>query len=484
MLTRHCRVRRVRTLIACAALVLALTGCAGFSKDGGFARVADIAQERTGHEARWARTAEDRDAMDDATRKLIAQPLTIDTAVQVALLNNPGLQARYAALGVSEADLIAANRLPNPSFTFSRTRNDDNLSIGRMLSMSLFGALTLPFATRVEQGRFEQTQLEAANALLDIVADTRRDYVDAVAAEQSLTYAEQVRDAALAAAQLSQAMRAVGNISMLDEARAQAFHADADNVALTRRRQATTARERLTRVLGLRTGALYSLPDHLPEPPTTHVAIETLEQYALDHRLDVLASKRAVQSTADSLGLTRATRWISAVDVGWQNNFETDTGTQKGYEVTIEVPLFEWGTSKVVRAESIYMQSVERLSERAIDARSEVRESYVAYMSTLAITQRYRDAIVPGRKKIAAEVLLRYNGMLASAFELLDASREQVQAVDGYIDALKQFWIADATLAQAVGGRLPAATTNASPDAATSAAPAPMQDTAPSHKGH
>jgi outer membrane protein TolC len=42
--------------------------------------------------------------------------------------------------------------------------------------------------------------------------------------------------------------------------------------------------------------------------------------------------------------------------------------------------------------------------------------------------------------------MLRYNGMLASTFELLADSREQLASVNASIDAQRDFWIAETNL--------------------------------------
>ncbi|EGD00152.1 RND efflux system outer membrane lipoprotein, partial [Burkholderia sp. TJI49] len=130
---------------------------------------------------------------------------------------------------------------------------------------------------------------------------------------------------------------------------------------------------------------------------------------------------------------------------------------EHGYEISVEIPIFDFGSAKVARAEATYMRSVNQLAQTAIDARSEVRESYSAYVTSYDVAKHYRDEVVPIRKTISDELLLRYNGMLASVFELLADSREQVGAVNSYIDALKDYWLAETDLQQAVGGRLPQA---------------------------
>jgi outer membrane protein TolC len=84
-----------------------------------------------------------------------------------------------------------------------------------------------------------------------------------------------------------------------------------------------------------------------------------------------------------------------------------------------------------------------------------VREAYSSYRTAFDVAKHYRDEIVPLRKRISEEVLLRYNGMLMSVFELLADSREQVAAVNGYIESVRDFWLAESDLQMALTGRSP-----------------------------
>ena len=443
-------------LVTTVSIVAVLAGCTTFSKDGGFNSVANVASERLGKDAVIVKTDDDRNAVFTRTKELLAKPLTMDDAVQVALLNNRGLQVSYGELGISEADLVQAGRLPNPGFTFSRTHSSNDLTIGRTFSMGILSIFTLPLATRIESRRFEQTKLLTADAMLKVAADARRAYTTAVAAQQSVAYAEQVKDSAEAAAELAQRMQQAGNFSKLDYAREQAFYADSVAQLAKTRQESVSAREKLTRVMGLwGSGTQYQLPDRLPDLPNSRPELNDLESFAMQNRLDIQAAKLQTQSVATSLGLTKAKRFINALDVGILNNYETDKGHEHGYEISVEIPIFDWGGSKVARAQAIYMQSANRLAETAVNARSEVRESYSAYVTEYDVAKHYRDEVVPLRKSISDELMLRYNGMLASVFELLADSREQVGAVNSYIEALKDYWIAETDLQQAVGGRLP-----------------------------
>jgi outer membrane protein TolC len=187
------------------------------------------------------------------------------------------------------------------------------------------------------------------------------------------------------------------------------------------------------------------------------VELAGIERLALERRLDVRAARAAAAGTAADLGLTRTTRMVNVLDLGYASKSETGEPRSEGYEISLELPLFDWGGARVARAESVYMQSVGRVAETAVNARSEARAGYLGYRASYDVARHYRDQVIPLRQKIAGETLLRYNGMLASPFELLADAREQAAAVHATIDALKDFWLAEADLEAALGGRLPPA---------------------------
>jgi outer membrane protein TolC len=316
----------------------------------------------------------------------------------------------------------------------------------------------MPIATQAQQRRFEQAQYQAALDAIGIASQARRAYFNAVAAQELVKYFGQVKDAADASSELARRMREAGNFSKLAQMREQAFYAEATSELARARQQAVAERERLTRVLGLHgEQANFQLPDRLPDLPNQPLEPGDAEQTAIDKRLDVLMAKRATEATARLLGLTQATRFINALDVGYQNRSETGSPRANGYEIELALPLFDFGSVRSARAEAMYMQAVSRTAQIAVNARSEVRESYLAYRTAYDLAKHYRDEVVPLRKRISEENLLRYNAMLISVFELLADSREQVRAVANYLQASRDFWIADTELQTALTGRSPAA---------------------------
>ena len=443
-----------RPLVFVASL-LSLGGCASLSEDGGLSSVQSMTKERIGQEVKWVKSDEDANSVATIIKPLLTKSLSVDDAVKIALLNNKGLQASYSELGIAEANLVQVGRLKNPSFTFGRLRRGDDIEIDRTLMLPVMSLLTMPIATKIERRYFEQAQLRAAAEALAVADETRRSYFAAVSAQETVKYMTQVTASAEAGAQLANKMAAVGNWSKLEQVRQQSFYADAA-VQLARAAQTQVAeREKLTRLLGLwGNSTAFQLPNRLPDLPKAPEEIADVEVQAMQNRLDIMMAKRELAGLASSLGLTRTTRFINILDVGlMHNNYNQSPSRENGYSIQLEIPLFDWGGARVAKSEALYMQAVNRSAELAVNARSEVRVAYADYRSSYDIARHYRDEIVPLKKRISDEQMLRYNGMLISVFTLLADARAQVISVNGAIEALRDYWIADSALKMAQTGR-------------------------------
>jgi len=263
-----------------------------------------------------------------------------------------------------------------------------------------------------------------------------------------------VMQAAEASAELARRMQQVGNFNKLQRAREQSFYADAAQNLARAEQAERAARERLTRLLGV-WGAQtsYRLPERLPDLPDTVREQPDIERLAMTQRLDVQGAKLAAEQTAKNLGLTRATRFINVLEVGGIYNTFNDAPSQRGWEIGFELPLFDWGDARVAKAEAVYLQAFHRAAQTAVNARSEVREAYTGLRSAHDIARFQRDQVVPLRRQIAEENLLRYNGMLIGVFELLADARAQIASVNSYIVALRDFWIAQSDLDMALIGK-------------------------------
>lgn len=457
-------------LTAAATAALLLAGCASFSPDGGAGRVSELTRERTGQNVTFQRSTADVDSASTRVAELLKQPLTADSAVELALLNNRGLQASFSELGIAEADRVRAGRLANPTLSFGRLSGHGVTEIDRSVMFNLLGLLTLPVASEVAQRQLEQAQYQAALDAVGVASEARKAFFSAVAAQGLVGYYEQVKDAADASNDLARRMLLAGNFSKLAQMREQAFYADAMSNLARARHRAVAEREKLVRVLGLSGDQLaFKLPEHLPELPKAPLEPKDAEQIAIEKRLDVLMARRSTEATAKSLGLTRGTRFINVLEAGYANKSQTGEPRQNGFEIELQLPLFDFGSARAARAEATYMQSVHRTAEVAVNARSEVRESYSAYRTAFDLARHYRDEVVPLRKRISEENLLRYNGMLSSVFELLADARDQVATVTAAIEAQRDYWMAETDLQTALTGRSPSASPSMGPAKAAAA---------------
>jgi outer membrane protein TolC len=379
--------------------------------------------------------------------------------VQLALANSPALQALIAQSWVELAAADQAGRVANPLFTFDRMRLDSELELGRLLSIGLLDLLTLPQRQAIARNQLAQGQIQLSASVVELVSQVRQAWVRAVAAQQTATYAAQVSKSAEAGAELARRMQQVGNFTRLQRARQQVFYADAAAQLASARQAATAAREALVRQLGLddAQAAQLQLPQRLPDLPGQVREPAQVTAAAMQQRLDVQLARLQLESAGRAQGLALLTS-LADVELGGRHDtvFDNATGrrsNRNGYELAIRLPLFDWGTAGRAAMNAQSLAAANRYDSVVRSASSQLRESYSGYRTAYELARHYRDEIVPLRKAIADENVLRYNGMLIGVFDLLADSREQIASVMAAIHAQQQFWLADAGLSSSLIGK-------------------------------
>jgi outer membrane protein TolC len=449
---------QARPHVPFAAAVLAafmLIGCTTFSADGGFDPVRKQTRAYLAKDVHWPRSEEERAKVDAQVAELLTHSISSEDAVQIALLNNHALQASFEELGISEADLVQSGRLPNPRFTLRHAGVAAEYDIEETLSFNVLSLFTAPYVHEIEKRRFAQVQSAVVIDVIRLANDTRRAYFAAVAAHESVHYLEQVKTAAEASTELARRMVAAGNWNQLDHAREQSFNSDA-SLRLTRANLIeSSSREKLQRIMGL-SGQQPPplLAERLPDLPQNIEALPDVEQTILRNRIDLRLKRLQIDELARTLGLGKATRFINVLDVGPTRVLQGAASQpyERGYEVALEIPLFDGGGARVRRAEAVYSQAVDRFTQAATEARSQIREAYAAYRSNFDIARQQRDEVIPTRKLIAEQNLLRYNASLISMFDLLADARGQIEGVNDYIQSVRDFWMAKSELDTALLG--------------------------------
>ena len=227
------------------ASVFGLSGCATFSPDNGMTVVSDIAGQTIKKDIAFVRSAEDAEQARDAVKRLLSRMLTVDAAVQVALLNNKGLQAAYNELALAEAELVQESLPPNPVFSISDISGDGASEIERQVVGDILALATLPFRSDIARDRFRQAQLKAALETLRLAANVRRAYFRAVAANEMVGLLTDAKSTAETAAQLATKLGQTGSMNKLDQAREQVFYAETAADLATARQETASSRERL-----------------------------------------------------------------------------------------------------------------------------------------------------------------------------------------------------------------------------------------------
>lgn len=484
-----------------APFALFLSGCVGADQvalysatDAGFLAVkAETTSGTGGKDTVWIQNQRQAREVSQRVHALVhKKTISAETAVQVALLNNRGLQAAYADIGMSAAEAWQQTMLENPKVSIGLLGiGAPELGLLRAIESTIASNI-LAMATQkrrvdIADTRFRQAQLVAVNETLRLAAETRRAWINAVSAFETVYYLNQAKAAADAASELARKLGESGAFPKAGQAREHAFYAELTGQTGEARLAAHLAKEELTRLMGLWGAEVdFFVPDRLPVLPARLTGGERIEAEALSNRVDLRIARLEVEAVARSYGLTRATRYVTDLElvagVEAEREIETDyeingsvleeTKTRKTLvtpqiEMEFVIPIFDSGQARLRKAEMAYMRAANLLAEKAVNIRSEARSAYTAYRSTHAIARHYRNAVLPLRQKIEEESLLTYNGMITNTFELLADTRAKIGTLLLSVNAKKQFWLADANLATAIyGGGAAASSEGATPQVA------------------
>jgi len=342
-----------RGLLVVAAF--GLSGCAAFSPDSGMTAVSDVTSQTINKDVAFVRSAEGAGAVDGTVRRLLSRTLNAEATVQIALLSNKGLQAAYNELALAETDLVEQSLPPNPVFSVSRISGNGASEIERQVVGDILALATLPFRSEIARDRFRQAQLRAALATLRLAADVRRAYVRSVAANEMVVLLTDAKSTAESTAQLAVKLGETGSINKLDQAREQVFYAETTADLATARQTATSARERLARLMGLWDDGLdFRLPNQLPQLPRRPLALPSIEADAVPHRIDLQIARLELTALAKSLNLTEAARFVTLLDLaGISRRTQGPEGApfrERGFDVQFQIPIFDGGEVRVRQA--------------------------------------------------------------------------------------------------------------------------------------
>lgn len=407
----------------------------------------------------WIQSQEEAQAAANQTRALLSgKVVSRNMAVRAAILNNKGLQADLAEIGISSAEMLQETKLVNPTISVGYSVNPFGSLFDSTISANILALITRERRVDIAETQFRAAQHRAANSLLRLAYDTERAWIKTVAARESITYLTQAQIAADASSDLAKELGRTGAFNKATQAREHVSFAELTGQLSEAKINERAAREELTRLMGAwGTDINYQLPATLPKLPAKTEVKTAVEQEALRRRVDLLIAKLELEGIARSYKLTNATRYmtdlglLAGVEFTNPNNGDP-VSNQKRLQLDFTIPIFDSGEARLRKAEFIYMRAANRLAEKAVNIRSEARGAYDKYKSTYELARHYRDKVVPLRQIIKQEVLLEYSGMITSTFELLADTRAASNAMLTSVNAKQNFWLAEVDLRSAING--------------------------------
>ena len=421
-------------------------------------------KERTGLAVRWQQDAAAREAALAEVRAFLKKPLTVNRAVQIALLNNRELLATFEDVGVSAADLREAGMWKNPSFDLSvrfPDRAPSGTNLGEAAVFDILDLLMLPLRKRVAAAHLAAAQLRVADEAVRLVAEVKSAVYGLQADDAMLAHRRTIAEINNAALDLSQRQHEAGNINDLALARQQAAYNSARLDLAMAENEQRGHREKLNRLLSLWGGdTTWKIAGGLPPLPESDVALRGLESLAVAQRLDLASAHSELAGIVRALGLTKKYRYIGALEFGVDTERSPDRSNVTGPTLRLEVPLFNQGQARVAKGEAELRRAERKLEALAIGIRADVRALHDKLAAQREAARFFQNEVVPVRRAITAGMLLHYNGMLVGNYELFATRAEQIEAEHKSIEALRDYWMTRAELEHAVGGNLRARKNN------------------------
>jgi len=449
-------IRVIRSTLLFLPLAV-VVGCTTIPREAGFSDVEKSVADRGVKRVHWNQGSSSDEAVALAIRDMLADELTADQAVQIALLNNRNLQATYEDLSVAQADLVQAGLLRNPVFDLDFRFHEGGGGTGfeGSIVQDFIDILQIPLRKRVAESRFEATKLRVAGAILDLAAQTRTAFYMLQASQQLLEMRRTVLDASEASYKVAQKLREAGNITELDLAMERMQYEQAKLQFASAEASVLANHERLNAIMGIwGTSTQWQIASRLPELPVKEVTFETVEDGAIARSLDLAIYQQQINSAGQQLGLVRPFALFPEGEIGVSAERETDGGWNVGPAISGSIPIFDQGQARVASAKAELRRAQQLYQALAVEIRAEARASAIELRAARERVQYFQRVILPLSKQVVDQTQLQYNAMQIGPFQLLQAKRDQIETGRQYIDSLREYWIAKSHVEQIVNGRI------------------------------
>lgn len=412
--------------------------------------------DRIGSHVEWRQGSCQDEHVHAFISSVLCETLTPDAAIQIALLNNPKVQATFEALGMSQADWVEAGLLSNPAYEVEiRYPHVKGLktNIEYLITTSLLDVFLIPLRKRLAGTEFQQTRLRVSNEILDLAFEVRETYYALVTEFKKAKCLQFIVDLKGMVGDISTEQLEAGNINALEFQFSQARFFEAELEWNRSQVEIIRLKEKLNRLIGFSSEVCLTLPEELPQREIYSFDLCALESMALENRLDLQVAKFEIIRMTQMLGLKEGWTYTN-LNVGLAGEREPGGANLIGPGFSGEIPIFNYGQAARMRLYAQLRQAQDKLSELEIRVLSEVREAYKVLTRYAKIIHDYEARLLPMQHKIVASSEGLYNVMGLGVDQLIENKCQQIIANHNYIESLKRYLIAEVELDRALGGYL------------------------------
>lgn len=434
-------------------VAVAVAGCTATKS---YDDVAQTIHSRTGKVVNLPGPQLSQSDVETSVASLLKRPLTAESAAQIALLNSRRVRAELEELNLSQADLLEASLPSNPSLASSVRwpHEGSGRSVELGLTADILNLLLLPLRKSLALREYEAAKKRVSHELLEVIYETKEAFYELQGELQIMKRIQTTAQVNEVSSDIAKRLRDAGNITALEMLQEQT-NAQQSNVDISRAKGAVAvAREKVNRLLGLTTvqGARWSPSDQLPSMPRSDPKLATVEAAAVANRQDLAAQAETLAALQQGYGLATKMRYLTALNVGVSHEREVDGARLTGPSLDIELPIFNFGQARVMKAKAEVAKAVATFEAVNLEVRSDVRRSWQQLLVARQLYEQITATLLPQRQKILGETLLQYNAMQVSNFLLLQAKTSELEAQQAAVEALRDYWIARAELEKAAGG--------------------------------
>lgn len=378
-----------------------------------------------------------------ATRTLEpAGPLTLRSAVAMALRANPGLAAASREQDATEAAIVQAGAWPNPTLDaqLEDLRRDNRTTTLQLSQPIELGGKRAARVTAAERAR-DQAASALAGRRAEIRAATVTAFFDVLTAQERLRLAQDSVGLAQTATRAATNRVAAGKVSPLEETKARVAEAGTRVELLQAEGTLRSARQQLAALWGNPDprftqveGAVDQLPAMAPAqdlgvrlaaaPVVVQARLEVERRKALS---DLEQAKRIPDVTV-SLGAKRVP--ASDGEVGGNRRNQVVVG------LSVPLPIFDTNRGNVAEALSREEKARDDLAAAELQLGTEVAQATERLRSARATAQTLQHDALPGAETAYKAATKGFELGKFSFLEALDAQRTLFQVRAQYLLAL------------------------------------------------